>query len=151
GVQNELTGWVAPLDDVRKGAPRWKPLFDAPDAVTNFTVRGDDLYVLSHKGASRFLVLHTRLDKPDVARAGVVVPDQSGAITRTGAAKDGLYVQVRTGGPSRVVRVTWGQKTAQPVAQPFDGALAISFSDPRVPGVIALLSSYVHTPVVLRT
>src|SRR5262249_24344754 len=149
GVQNELTGWVAPLDEVRKGAPRWKPLFDAPDAVTNFTVRGDDLYVLSHRRASRFLVLHTRLDTPDAARADVVVPEQSGVITAIGAAKVGLYVQVRTGGPSRVLRVTWGQKPAQPVAQPFDGALAISFPDPRVPGVIAVLSSYVHTPVVL--
>ena len=37
-------------------------------------LHGDNLYLMSHKDASRFKVLRTSLSHPDIAHAAVVVP-----------------------------------------------------------------------------
>src|SRR5262249_47423988 len=54
GVQNELTLYSAALDSLEKPEVRWARICDVQDDVTGFDVRGEDLYLLSHKDASRF-------------------------------------------------------------------------------------------------
>jgi prolyl oligopeptidase len=47
----------------------WVKVTDTADDVTDLAAQGDALFLLSHKGASRFKVLKTSLSKPDLATA----------------------------------------------------------------------------------
>jgi prolyl oligopeptidase len=50
GAQWEFTLYVAPLDSVGKPGTPWRKVCDVEDAVRAVEVRGDDIYLLTHKG-----------------------------------------------------------------------------------------------------
>src|SRR5215469_8267960 len=119
GVQNEITFYVAPLASLDKPAIPWKRACDVEDDITGFDVHGDDLYLQSHKDASRFKVLRTKISDPSVAKAQVIVPASEAVIRNIAAAQDALYVQELDGGIGRLVRVPYGEQPEQ-VALPFE-------------------------------
>jgi prolyl oligopeptidase len=141
GVQNEITAYAAPLASLGQRGIPWKKLCDVDDDVTGFDVHGSDLYLLSHKGASRFKVLRTSLLNPDLAKADVIVPAGEAVIRSFAAAGDALYVQELDGGIGRLLRLPYGAKP-EPVSLPFDGSLSLAAFDQRVPGVLLEMSSW---------
>ncbi len=141
GVQNELTLYVAPLASLDKPNISWKKVCDVEDDVTGFDVHGDDLYLQSHKDASRFKVLHTKLSDPDVTKAKVIVPASDAVIRNIAAAQDALYVQELDGGIGRLVRVPYGQQPEK-VALPFEGSVSLAATDQRVPGTLLDMTSW---------
>ena len=141
GVQNEITMYVAPLDSLAKSDIPWKKVCDVEDDVTGFDVHGEDLYLLSHKGASRYKVVHTRLSEPNVSQADVIVPASEAVIRNITAAQDALYVQELDGGIGRLVRVPYGGKP-EPVALPFDGTVGLAATDQRVAGTLLEMASW---------
>src|SRR5262249_16797220 len=56
GVEREITLYAAPLESLGKAGAPWHKLCDVADDVTDFAAHGDDLYLLTHKEASRFKV-----------------------------------------------------------------------------------------------
>src|SRR5205823_1999558 len=74
GVQNEVTAFYAPLGKVEGSDPPWKKLVDIDDQVTSLDVHADDVYLLTHKGASRFKIAHVHLPDGSIDRANVVLP-----------------------------------------------------------------------------
>ena len=147
GVQNELTAFVAPLSSADSAATPWKKMCDVDDDVTGLAVNGDDLYLQSHKDASRYKVLHTSLANPDVAHADVVLPAGAPVVRAIAAASDGLYVQELDGGIGRLVRVPYGGKP-QEVALPVKGSASIVSADPRVPGVLLDLAAWTKADAI---
>lgn len=137
GVEREQTIYVATIESLAAGKPDWKKVVDPSDDVTDLTLIGDDLYLLSHKGASRFKVLKLDLKEPDLAKAGMVVPPSESVVTGLAAAKDALYVRRMNGSTSDLLRVPY-TADAKPVAVklPFDADIAALATDVRVPGVI---------------
>ena len=135
GALNELTIYEAPIDSLGK-AP-WHKVCDVDDAVTGMTVRGDDLWLLTHKDASRFKVIHTHVSNPDLSQADVTVPPGTAVITNVAAAEDGLYVELRDGAVDRLLRIgdEAGSKP-EPIALPFEGAIGLYPSDVRAPGIV---------------
>lgn len=149
GVQNEATIYVAPVDSLGKPGTPWRLICDVDAAVTNLTFHGDDLYLLTHKGASRFKVVHTKLSDPNVARADVVIPEGEAVLTNFGAAADALYVQELDGGIGRLLRVPYSSTTRGKIEQvplPFEGSINIEAVDPRVPGIVFTTESWVKGP-----
>src|SRR5882762_11614527 len=49
GFDNDLTCFTAPVESVSKGNGSWQKIFDKKEGITNLDVRGDDLYLISHK------------------------------------------------------------------------------------------------------
>jgi len=141
GVQNEITSYAAPLASLDKPGIPWKKICDVDDDVTAFDVHGDDLYLQSHKGASRFKVLHTSLSSPDVANAEVIVPAGEVVIRNVSAARDALYVQELDGGIGRLLRVPYGSKP-EPVSLPFGGSVSLAATDQRVSGTLLEMASW---------
>jgi prolyl oligopeptidase len=141
GVQNELTVYVAPLGAVWKPDVPWKKICDVEDDVTGFDVHGDDLYLLSHKEAPRFKVLHTTLANPNVAQADLLVPPGEPVIRGVQAAQDALYVQELNGGIGQLVRVPYGS-APETVSLPFKGTVNIAATDQRVPGAVLDMASW---------
>jgi prolyl oligopeptidase len=144
GVQNEVTLYLAPLESLTKPNIPWKKICDVQDDVAIFDVHGDDLYLQTHKDASRYKVLRTHLSAPDVTRADVVIPQGEGVVRNIGAASDALYVQELDGGLGRLVRLPYTGDKAEQVALPFDGSAAIISTDQRLPGAVVWLASWVN-------
>jgi len=142
GVQNEATIYLAGLDTVDKPGIPWQKICDVEDDVTSFDVRGDDLYLLTHKGASRFKVTHTHLSHPDVGQAEVVLPSGDAVVRNVSAAQDALYVQELDGGIGRLIRIPYSGGKPEAAPLPFEGAVSVAASDPRVPGVLLDMTSW---------
>ncbi len=146
---NEITLYVAPLDSVGKRNTPWRKVCDLDDAVTNMAVRGDGLWLLSHKDASHFKIIHTRLSNPDLRHADVVVPPSEAVITNLAAAQDALYVQLRDGAVERLLRVRYEEGSKpEPVALPFDGSFELYSTDVRAPGVIFELTGWTRAECI---
>jgi prolyl oligopeptidase len=143
---NELTLYVAALDSVGKRNTRWRKIFDVDDAVTEFAVRRDSLWLLTHKDASHFKVIHTTLSHPDLSHAVAVVPPGDAIITTLAAAQDALYVQLRDGVVGRLLRIRYeAGSRPEPVALPFDGSVELYSTDVRVPGVVFALTGWTRS------
>jgi prolyl oligopeptidase len=144
GTLNEQTIYTAPLESLTSASIPWKKLCDVQDDVTGFDVHGDDLYLQSHKDASRYKVLHTRFPDPDLTKAEVVIPASEAVIRNIAAASDALYVHELDGGLGRLVRLPYASGKAEAVPLPFDGSLSIVSTDRRMPGVAMYLASWVN-------
>ena len=123
GVRNEATMAVARADALAAGKPKWKKIVDVDDDITDCTVRGHDIWLLSHKDASKFKILHMSLDHPNIAKADVALPPSDLVIKGLSAAKDGLYIQAQQGGISHVLRIAYGTSEAKELPLPFAGSV----------------------------
>jgi prolyl oligopeptidase len=148
GVQNEIALYAAPLGRALDPKLKWRRLFDRDADVTAFAIHGDDLYLLTHKNASRYKVVKTSMTHPDLEQAHVVVAPGREVVTGISAAKDGLYVQARDGTVGKLYRVAWTPDAQpQPVALPTAGAVTVDDADPRLPGALVSVSSWTHDVV----
>ena len=143
GVQNELTVYIVPLDKIDGPRTPWVKVVDPADDVTGVALKDDDLYLLGHNDASRYKVLKTSAQAPDVAHAQVVVPAGKAVIKNISVAQDALYVQDLDGGIGRLRRLPFDGGPLQNVELPVQGAIDGLFTDPRVPGPLFSLESWV--------
>ena len=143
GVQREMRLWSAPLKSLNGAATPWKTVVERGDDVVDFTVKGADIYLVSHHEAPRNVLVKTSLEHPDFAHAEVVMPESAAVITGVAAAADALYVRTMTDGYSNLLRRTYGDSTAaQRVALPFVGDIAYLAADPRDVGLLFFLGGW---------
>ncbi len=146
GVQNELAAWLAPAAQVDDPQVAWTPFLVREDQVNDVEMRGDDVFLLSHKGAPTFQVLSLKAGQP-LSAAAVLVPARADRVVDSiHAASDALYVLTRTGAYSQLLRIPAGSSEAQEVALPLRGHVESAFTDPRAPGVSVELGSWVVAP-----
>ena len=150
GVQAENELYAAPAGSPLNARTPWRKLFGRDADVTSFAVHGDDLYLLSHQGASRYKVLRTSMAHPDLALAEVVVAPGREVVEQIAAAQDALYVKSRDGTAGKLYRVAY-VKGARPVPVPLPatGAVGIVDADLRRPGVIASIDSWTRTQMIV--
>jgi prolyl oligopeptidase len=143
GVQNELKAWTTPVADAASANAPWKLLVQRKDDVTDIEMRGDDLYLLSHKDAPNFKVLVLRAGQP-LSTARVLVPaEPDRVIEAIKPAADGLYVLVHQEAYSELLRIRAGSASIEAIGLPFRGHVTEIFGDPRESGVTVNLSSWV--------
>ena len=65
GVQNEITLYVAPLTQLRGAATPWRRLATPERGITDFDLRGEWIYLLTHENAPRFQVVRWSLRDRD--------------------------------------------------------------------------------------
>jgi len=150
GVQNEHKIWTAPVADAASPEAPWKLLVDRGDDVTSEEMRGDEIFLLSHKDAPTFQVLALRAGAP-FASAQVLVPAQPARVIEgIHAASDALYVLGRRGAYSELLRIPAGSGKIETIDLPVKGHIADAFTDPRKPGIVFDLSSWVLPPTEYR-
>jgi prolyl oligopeptidase len=144
GDANPLTLYAARLPaggDLTKwseaGSP-WKMVCDFADSVEDFAVHGDEIYLMTSRGAPRFKVVRTRLGSPSFASAATVVPASDAVTAGIASANDALYIQFRDGGASRVSRMAYAPgATPEPLALPEQyPSGTIASAAPDVDGVL---------------
>jgi len=142
GVKREFDLYVSPLQDNTGAKTAWKKVTDQADAVTGYDVHGDNLFLLSHKDASRFKVLRTSLSNPDLSHATAIVPASDVVVVNISAAGDALYLQDLDGGIGRLRRLAYDGAAIQPVKLPFDGAIQSLVTNPTGSGAWLELTSW---------
>ena len=147
GVKRELDIYAVAFDANPGANTVWKKVVDQSDQVTGLDVHGDQIYLLSHNGASRFKVLRTSLSAPGLAHATVAVPPSEVVITGITAAGDALYVQDLDGGIGRLRRLPYSGGNIQPIKLPFDGAIQSLVTNPTESGAWLELTSWTKSPL----
>jgi prolyl oligopeptidase len=146
GVKNELTLAVSPADAAAKGAPVWTKFADIDDDITGGAIKGHEMWLMTHKDASRFKIIHVDLDRPDVAHADVVVPPSDFVLKNVSTAKDAVYVEEVQGGISHLMRIPYGQTVPTPVVLPFAGAIEGFSTDVQNDGALMRLAGWTEAP-----
>jgi prolyl oligopeptidase len=149
GVKRELDMYVAQFSAGLDVQTAWKKVVDQNDEVTGADVHGEEVYLLSHKDASRFKILRTSLANPDVANATTVVPASNVVITALSVAQDALYVQDLDGGLGRLRRLPYNGGAAFSVSLPFSGAISSLVTNPSESGAWIEMTSWIKSPVWL--
>ena len=145
GVSPEVGAYHTTLAQLRAGKPDWKKLFGRDDSVTAMAVKGDRLYVLTHKGASRYKLLGGALDGFSAATAAVLVPESARVLSGIAAASDALYLEARDGNVKRLFKLDHRDGAApQEVTLPLVGAFSFSAGGARadLPGVLLDLQGW---------
>jgi prolyl oligopeptidase len=116
---------------------------DPDDKVTHAILRGSDLYLITHRGASRSKVVRLSLSNPNIDRAEVLVPETEAVILQRGLhlAQDGLYLQLWFEGIMHLFRLPFDGSPVVEVAMPNEGTIQDIASDPRAPGIVFALES----------
>ena len=138
--------YIVPLAQINGAQTPWQQIAAPKDGVTAVRLRGDRLYFLSNKGASRYQILSTPLAHPDVAHADVVVPEGPNVIDSFDLASDAMYIGERAGPSFQLKRVSLDGKDTQTIGLPFEGSISSLTTDPRQPGVMFNLQGWVKAP-----
>lgn len=145
GVQNEGEVFVAPVSEVvLKGSKAaWHRAASFDDQVVPVAngngadAHGADIFLLSHKNASRYQILRVNALHPE-APAQVFVPKSDGVVRDFVCASDALYVHDIVRGLGRVRRVSY-TGAATTLSVPYKGS--VGGLVPGVKGVGVLFES----------
>ena len=146
GVQPEMGIYTAPRVGLRGTRTRWQRLASPKDEITSFEVHGDDLYLLSTRGARRGKILKTSLTHPRLDRATVIVPESDAVISWFSAGKDALYARILDGGVGRILRIPFDGKPATPIDAPAQGSISDLFAETQTDGVLFRLDAWTAAP-----
>jgi prolyl oligopeptidase len=151
GVSGDYAVYTCPLARINGARTPWVKIADMSDQVgaanaSFMGLHGDDLYLLSRHGATNGKVIRTSLKNPDLRQATTVYTDPKGVIQSLVWARDGLYLKILEGGPSRLVRLPF-DRIGQPdeIRLPDTGTVSVPGSgtnDTRLPGVAFTLGSW---------
>jgi prolyl oligopeptidase len=145
GVRRENPIWTARLNDLLAGRAVWTQGCTIEDEVVGFDLNGENLFMLTTKGAENGRVVRASAGSPAFAKAHTVVPESDRVIEAMGAAKDGLYVQFMDGGYSAVSRLGYGRGAKlEPIALPFEGTAALADYSQTRDGVLLRLMSWLE-------
>src|SRR5690242_14560579 len=113
-------------------------------------MRGNEIFLLSHKNAPTFQVLAVKAGEP-LSKAKVLLPVQPDRLVESiHAASDALYVLTRQGLYSHLLRIPANGSMTEEVMLPYRGTVSDVFTDPRVAGVTIALESWNVPPTVYR-
>ena len=131
GVQRELRIHIAPIASIDGAKTPWTTVTTRDDDVNDWALVGDDLYLMSHKGAPRFKVLRTSAAKPDLKSAAVVLPAGTAVVTGIASSSDAVYVRKMNAGMSELWRLPRATLKPERIALPYLGDIETMSTDPR--------------------
>jgi prolyl oligopeptidase len=150
GVQKEWTIYLAPVRSLEGGSPAWRKVVDASDGVVNFTGHGNDLFLLTHRGASNGKILKLSLADPQMENARELLPASKGVITGLAAAGDALYVVRSKGGRSELLRLPYAPgSSVETLKLPFVCDVSRLMADEQAPGVAFFASAWTRVGGIL--
>ncbi len=143
GAAREVTIYVARQDQVNGVATPWRKLADIDDAVTNVAMRGDEIYLLSHKDASHYKILRVSATDSTLAHAETVVPESNMIIEDFGVARDALYVKVLDAGVQRLRRLNFANQQLSDLDNSAAGGISEFATAPDTVGVLFQLQTWI--------
>lgn len=148
--QNPSTLYVARLHSINGASTVWHRIAAVGDQVTQFQLQGNNLYLLTSKGAPRFRLERLALAHPDLASANLVVPESRAILTGFAIASDGVYVSARDGTATEVFRASADGAQRHKVPLPFKGDATIAAADRGRQGALIDLIGWIHPDQIYR-
>ena len=142
GAAPEATVYLAPANQVNDARAPWIKIADVSDAVANVALHADDIYLLSHKDASRYKILRIKAGDPDLAHAQTVVPASSVVIEDFGVAQDALYFRVLDGGVQKMRRLDFKDDKVSDLRAPTGGIGGFAAS-PQLAGMFYPVQTWI--------
>ncbi|WP_165357143.1 prolyl oligopeptidase family serine peptidase [Sphingosinicella sp. CPCC 101087] len=150
GVDQNATYYLASTVGAQQGRPVWRRVCGKADEVASIEIHGDDLYLLSHKGAPRGRLLKTSVSSPELSSAEEVAPEGPLPLVGLAAARDGLFLMASDVGVHRISAVG-ADGAIREVRLPFEGAAPWGFNANRAEdGVWLVLQSWVVPQTACR-
>jgi prolyl oligopeptidase len=150
-VANEGKLYAAPLDDLGPNT-KWIQICDFDDQVTGFGFSGSDLYLLTHRGASKFKIVARTFSKDKLGPAREVVPESDKVIQEITSAKDGVYYTASDGVDCRLYKIGESEPhSSVEIHLPymgwpsFYGTEEQTIGNLQTPGVLVNLTSWTRT------
>lgn len=143
GDNNEISLYTAPTGRLNDADIPWIKIAEEADLISDFAVRGDDIYMLSANDAPRYRLLRTSLSAPDLAQAETIIGASDRVLTSVANAQDALYLDAKQDGVNTVLRLVPG-KPAEALAAPRQGAGYISSISPLVDGILLYETSWIQ-------
>ena len=144
GASPEQEVYIAPLSAIGSRTS-WKKVASYDDKITDQTLIGSDLYMVTLKDALNGKILRLSAADPDLSKAEVVLAASSTVLVgdfNVGTnvlrpAKDALYIRQAEAGTGKVLRLSY-QPGAKPqaIALPFDGSVNDVVTDPTETGAL---------------
>ncbi|TCD47110.1 prolyl oligopeptidase family serine peptidase [Chlorobium sp. N1] len=133
-VDRRLRVYTAPAKALLEGRIDWKPLIRPSDDIHDFATTATELYYFTPKGAPRFRVMKTSLERPDFSRAETVVREDPEALLTSFALTSGSLYFTRSlhGVEARMYRRDLSTGEERRLQLPFPaGSAYISSKGPR--------------------
>jgi prolyl oligopeptidase len=155
GVSPNGEYYVAPVESLSTGSIPWRKINSFEDQVgaygaSGVVVHGSSMYLLTYKNAPRYKVTKVDLESPDLTKAKTIIDVSDAVNTDLASAKDALYVQQKDGGTGRLLRIDHKTGAVEPIELPFEGSVSGLTADPREPGVLFRMNSWIRTPTQFR-
>ncbi len=142
GVNNELNCFYAPASSLLLPEIQWKRLLKKEDQVTNIVGDGDDVYMLTYKGASRYKIMKSNLKDFSVKNATVVVPEGKNTIQSIARTKDFLLITFSDGINTTAGQYNLNSGDISSVDLPFSGTASIVPFDIKTNDALVYLTSW---------
>jgi prolyl oligopeptidase len=131
GARPEMRLALAKLSDLNGVHTPWRTVAEYSDGVEGAGIFGDDLVLLSHTDAPNRRLLSVRLDRPDLAQARVLVPeDPNASIEGYWISRDALYIVDLLGGRARLRQLSRGADKPTVRELPYEGWVPYLVTDP---------------------
>ncbi len=127
--------YIAPIQALDQTPIPWRKIVSFDDEVSALSIRGDDLYLLTYKNASRYKIVRTSVSKPDLKTAETIFTGGEAVVQNFAAQSDALYVQTLDGGNRRIYLVNYKTKRATPLKLLYEGAAIIAPTDANADGI----------------
>jgi prolyl oligopeptidase len=157
GVSPEIAVYAVPATQLAQQPAPWVAISPQGAGATQVAVSGSLAFLVTREAAPTFRVISQDMADPGLDHARTVVPPDQGVITGIVAASDALFVARRQGVGMHLLRLDYHVSTADEVRLPFAGTIKPSFdeqgglvADPRGPGALFSLESWVHPRTWLR-
>jgi prolyl oligopeptidase len=143
GVQNEVDIWWGEGAAAMRGAAQWRRFVTAADGIVGAQMNRKSIFLRSHKDAPTYKVLMVPIGG-SLAEARTVIPARPDRLIESiSPASDGLYVAVREGLWSKMLRVDNDGRVTEP-ALPFQGSIGEIATDPDKPGALVAIDGWTH-------
>ena len=144
--------FIAPASDLGKATIGWKKIAGFDDQIVDVELRGDELFLRTHKNAPRYKVVKLDLREPVLAKAvEVAVPPEGGVMEGFVVTKDAVVAAVRESTSINLRRYAPGDRAGRAVKMPFVGAAHLQ-DDPAhaYSDVLYYLSGWTEPPRVMH-
>lgn len=143
-IRPERAVWTVRLSELLgPGTPRFQPVATLDDVVVGVAASGDDLFLLTNRGAPRGRVLLTSLRRPDLRSASEAWPQGEAIADNLEAVRGGALLRLLDGGVHRLHVLRRG-RTPQAVALPFEGSVRRMYGSSQRDDVFLSLSGWLE-------
>ena len=124
GARSDSRVLVMRAADLGAGKSSWRPIAEYADQVTSAVARGDDLFLLTTKGAPNGKVLKLAAAFGALAKAETVLAEGKLILNAIEATRDGVYIGAERDGISHLLFLAGGHGPALEIPLPIEGTLS---------------------------